>query len=377
MVDDEPRRNPSRCLSEHTLSEMVCDDEPRRNPSRCLSEHTLSEMVCDGPKAPQDVIPPDSNPGLSASVAMRAATVLRDALHPDLDKCRGEIHRYVRRVAVPAIARHVLYKFDARVIQWDHHEQDIIENNEGVPLWNDREEHKDCFIEDGGFGPDEIQDALRLSDEVLDSGEPLGLYVDAFLDDDERWLAYCLRGKSRCNGFAGYEKPRDYEFETDLDLEFFAGCGRRSETDLEFLAALPDRVLAALSEKPPQITLDFCAFLRSAHGQPTVDDIEFADYDATKDADALVPSMSLNFINYQRYINRSDDDREALACFTVTAAYLPSLGTARPVPVSFCPCCYPHSDSTRSTLRRMTAREVCAMGPDGASYHRLREAPTE
>ena len=354
-MDDGPRRNPSRCLSEHTLSEMVCDDEPRRNPSRCLSETTLCEMVSDGPKAPQDVIPPDSNSGLSASVAMRAATVLRDAFHPnlDLDNCRGAIHRYVRRVAVPAIARHVFYKFDRRVV---HHER---YDNDGVPLWGDRKKHKDWFKCNDAYNLPwpEVYAVLGLSDD--DDDEAFTLQLDAFVDDDERWLAHCLRGKSHCKGFAGYETQPE-------------------EFDLEFLAALPDRVLEALSHKPPQITLDFCAFLRSAHGQPTVDDIEFADYDVTKDADALVPSMSLSFINYQRY----GDNDLALACFNVTAAYLPSLGTARPVPVNFCPCYFPHGDSIgsasrRSTLRRMTAREVCAMGPDGASYHRLREAPTE
>ena len=360
MKDDGPRRNPSRCLSEHTLSEMVCDDEPRRNPSRCLSETTLSEMVSDGPQSPQGVISPDSNPGLSASVAMRAATVLRDAFHPDLDKCRGAIHRYVRRVAVPAIARHVLYKYDERVI----HHQRIDHEYDCVTTWSGRTEHRRSDSEILALKPSdfsEFQAALGLSVRTVpddDDDEGWAEFWDEFWDvieKDDVWLAFCLRGKSQCKGFAGYEKPSD-------------------ETDLEFLAALPDRVLAALSEKPPQITLDFCALLRSAHGQSAVDDIEFTEYNDEEDADARLPSMSLNFVNTQ---GRAFQGSCAVACFTATVAYVPSFEQARPVPVQFCPYNFNHDEYGSAKMRSITAREVCAMGPTGASCHRLKKKPTK
>ncbi|KAH8070616.1 hypothetical protein JL721_5016 [Aureococcus anophagefferens] len=76
-----------------------------------------------------------------------------------------------------------------------------------------------------------------------------------------------------------------------------APAARRGRAD-----DVSDRVLAALSEKPPQITLDFCALLRSAHGVSSVDDIEFTEYNeniefAEEDVDARLPSMSLNFVN--------------------------------------------------------------------------------
>ncbi|KAH8093559.1 hypothetical protein JL720_4697 [Aureococcus anophagefferens] len=116
-----------------------------------------------------------------------------------------------------------------------------------------------------------------------------------------------------------------------------------------------DRVLAALSEKPPQITLDFCALLRSAHGVSSVDDIEFTEYNeniefAEEDVDARLPSMSLNFVNTLGRPGLAPgawESSRVVACFTATVAYLPA------------------------KMRSITAREVCAMGPVGASYHRL------
>lgn len=322
------------------------DDGPRRNPSRCLSETTLCEMVSDGPKAPQDVIPPDSNSGLSASVAMRAATVLR-TFHPELDECRGAILRYVRRVAVPAIARHVLYRFDERVMSYD--------DECGEPAeWDERAEHKDSLMSND-FWDDHFRVKHGLPKHI-DDEDDWDEWGEEIVETDESWLRFCLETKSKCPGFAGYKKPR-------------------KEKDWDFLAALPDRVLAALSEKPPQITLDFCAYLRSAHGVSSVDDIEFSEYNVNEDADARLPSMSLNFLNV--YSRRWGGGRsEYVACFNATVAYLPSFEQARPVPVQFCPYNFPHGQFYRPELRRITAHEVCAMGPVGASYRRLREAPT-
>ena len=239
------------------------------------------------------------------------------------------MERYVRRVAAPAVERFVVYNFDSRM-----------EADEGslAPIWYNRAYDKALELE---YREDE--DWLCWADgiEDLPAGLTRAWRIDAakanfsaMCADDDKWVEHHNAG-SECPGFAGY----------DAD-------------DVETLSAL---VLATLAKHPAQRTLDFAAFLRSAHGVECVDDIEPA-FDCPSYFDARGPSSTLGLVEVSPWGPLNDN--QIYGVVTATLAYLPSADSARPVPVTAHVYTFNHR---RFDDREETGNEYCAMGPHGSA----------
>ena len=203
-----------------------------------------------------------------------------------------------------------------------------------------------------GYGPwHERVDGTALSEQERER------IASKMLANDDHWLRVHLRRKTpQFPGFAGYSSRK------------------QATSDWDFVQALPRRVLRALADKPPQITIDYCAFLRSAHGVANVDDItpEFAHptRPAKNEDDAdesRIPSQSLLLYSY--WCNQHNPD--AFGFFTANLAFVPSKETARPVPIQVRTHMFNHGRVSKAAARKKTAQAVCGMGPNGASLKAL------
>ena len=203
---------------------------------------------------------------------------------------------------------------------------------EGYGPWHE-------LLDEAGFAGDESRDELA---EVAQD----------MMNDDDHWLRLNLRRKTkRFPGFAGYS-PR-----------------KQDTSDWDFVQALPRRVLSALADKPPQLTLDYCAFLRVAHGVANVDDIEPEFTRPAEDAadESQIPSQSLLLYSYWSNQHRPD----AIGLLTATLAFIPSKETARPVPIQAQTHMFDHGRVSTAAARKKTALAVCGMGPNGTSLKAL------
>lgn len=313
--------------------------------------------------------------GVPATTMLGVAGVLRDALHPGIETCRGEIERYLRRVAAPAVARFVVYQYNSRVTHFEgqRHDGDSVtdwyehRNDGDGPLhWFLNNDIYEIIGDVGRNGtrsrfldyPELAERIARIPEGLsgTDRDEAIHSACVSVVESSEGWLRFCLRKKSECPGFAGYAMSED--------------C------DWAFIEALPDRVLEALSKKPPQITLDFCAFLRCAHGASAVDDIEpdldVRPHNAVVNGVNHFASMALNLVN--TYPNNRYNGAQVWATFTGTIAYLPSFESGKPISITSVPYSYDHGAFRNEKHRRNTGLEICAMGPSGASLRRLFEA---
>ena len=311
-------------------------------------------------KAKKAPAPKASPPALKASVALQAATVLRDVVTPDVYVERDELKRYLERVAAPAVARSLVYNFDDRYYNMYGSEFGL------APNWFGRDDDKNRFMDwlfdDDGewFGMYErVLEEDVLARELKDvpkklkkaqRKDALMAAASAMVADDARWLAFSIE-----------------HLNDDTSFEGFAGYEKESNCDAEFVRALPERVMKALASKPAKKTTDLCAFLRAAHGVDALDDVELAMDARPAHDDPRVPSTTLVLASIQHtscWLNGSQTHGIA----TSTYAYVPSFDTGRPVPVQSVIYTFDHGRCSSEANRAGTRKEACAMGPNGSGF---------